>query len=145
MSKDAHSSGGVGSSNPRRWRGERLHHRGHGVCQVICAFCVVIDSWLASRTCRTYLEYILECHKVGHPGLHHTSSFPHLKDTFVYEDTGEHHILMKMVCLLYNLRARTVGIKQIKNVFMKHLNEDANNEMNMMWRCWHVLIIYLIL
>ena len=60
------------------------------------------------------------------------SSFPRLKDTFVYEDTGEHRILMKMVCLLYNLRARTVGINQIKNVFMKHLNEDANNEMNMM-------------
>ena len=42
------------------------------------------------------------------------SSFPRLKDTFVYEDTGEHCILMKMVCLLYNLRARIVGINQIK-------------------------------
>ena len=60
------------------------------------------------------------------------SSFPSLKDTFIYEDTGEHRILMKMVCLLYNLRAHTVGINQIKNVFMKHLNEDANNEFNMM-------------
>jgi len=60
------------------------------------------------------------------------SSFPRLKDTFVYEDTGEHRILMKMVCLLYNLCACTVGINQIKNVFMKHLNEDANNKMNMM-------------
>jgi hypothetical protein len=55
-----------------------------------------------------------------------------LKDTFVYEDTGEHRILMKMVCLLYNLRARTIGINQIKNVFMSHLNVDANNKMNMM-------------
>ncbi len=60
------------------------------------------------------------------------SSFPRLKDTFIYEDTGECRILMTMVCLLYNLCARTVGINQIKNVFMKHLNEDANNEMNMM-------------
>ncbi len=42
------------------------------------------------------------------------SSFPSLKDTFIYEDTGEHRILMKMVCLLYNLRAHTVGINQIK-------------------------------
>jgi hypothetical protein len=40
------------------------------------------------------------------------SSFPRLKDTFVYEDTGEHRILMKIVCLLYNLRARTIGINQ---------------------------------
>ena len=60
------------------------------------------------------------------------SSFPRLKDMFVYEDTGERRILMKMVCLLYNLRAGTVGINQIKNVFMKHLNEDDNNKMNMM-------------
>jgi hypothetical protein len=60
------------------------------------------------------------------------SSFPCLKDTFVYEDTGERHILMKMLCLLYNLRARSVGINQIKNVFMKQLEEDANNEFGMM-------------
>ena len=60
------------------------------------------------------------------------SSFPRLKDTFVYEDTGERRILMKMLCLLYNLRARTVGINQIKNVFMKQLDEDANNEFSMM-------------
>ena len=60
------------------------------------------------------------------------SLFPRLKDTFVYKDTGEHRILMKMLCLLYNLRARSVGINQIKNVFMKQLEEDANNEFGMM-------------
>jgi hypothetical protein len=60
------------------------------------------------------------------------SSFPRLKDTFDYEETGERRILMKMLCLLYNLRARTVGINQIKNVFMKQLDEDANNEFDMM-------------
>ena len=32
MHKAAHPLGGVGSSNPRRWRGERLHHHGDGVC-----------------------------------------------------------------------------------------------------------------
>ena len=51
---------------------------------------------------------------------------------FVYEDKGERHILMKMVCLLYNLLARTVGINQIKNLFMRHLDVNANKEMNMM-------------
>jgi len=60
------------------------------------------------------------------------SSFPCLKDTFVYEDTDERRILMKMLCLLYNLRVRSVGINQIKNVFMKQLEEDANNEFGMM-------------
>ena len=63
-------------------------------------------------------------------GMHDIqTSFPRLKGTFVYEDTGEHRILMKMVYLLYNLRTRSVGINQIKNVFMKHLNEDANNKL----------------
>ena len=60
------------------------------------------------------------------------SSFPHLKDTFVYEETGERRIVMKVICLLYNLRAHSVGINQIKNVFMKQLDEDANNEFGMM-------------
>jgi hypothetical protein len=59
------------------------------------------------------------------------SSFPRLKDTFVYEENGERRIVMKMICLLYNLRARSVGINQIKNVFMKQLDEDANNEFRM--------------
>jgi hypothetical protein len=44
MRKDAHPSGGVGSSNPCRWRGERLHHHGDGVCHVVCAICAVSDS-----------------------------------------------------------------------------------------------------
>ena len=39
---------------------------------------------------------------------------------------------MKMLCPLYNLRARTVGINQIKNVFMKQLDVNANNEFDMM-------------
>jgi hypothetical protein len=32
MRKAARPSGGVVSSNPRRWMGERLHHHGGGVC-----------------------------------------------------------------------------------------------------------------
>ena len=60
------------------------------------------------------------------------SSFPCLKDTFVYKEMGEHQILMKMVCLLYNLCVRTVGINQIKNVFISHLKVNTNNETNMM-------------
>ncbi len=35
------SAGGKDSSKPRRWRGERLHHHGDGVCMVVCAFCAV--------------------------------------------------------------------------------------------------------
>jgi hypothetical protein len=46
--------------------------------------------------------------------------------------SAERRIVMKMLCLLYNLRAHTVGINQIKNVFMKQLDVNANNEFDMM-------------
>jgi hypothetical protein len=32
------SAGGKDSSNPRRWRGERLHHHGDGVCLLFVLF-----------------------------------------------------------------------------------------------------------
>jgi hypothetical protein len=49
MCKAAHPLGGVGSSNPRRWRGERLHH-----------LCVFFDSLLISRMCPTYILEVLQ-------------------------------------------------------------------------------------
>jgi hypothetical protein len=38
MLKAAHPSGGMDSSNSRRWRGERLHHHGDGVCLFLVLF-----------------------------------------------------------------------------------------------------------
>ena len=55
MRKATHPSSGMSSTNPRHWRGERLHHHGDGVCHVVCAFCAVSDSWIVSRTHRTYI------------------------------------------------------------------------------------------
>ncbi len=43
MRKAAHPSGGVVSSNPRCWRGERLHHHGGGVCWLFVL--LWIDLW----------------------------------------------------------------------------------------------------
>jgi hypothetical protein len=44
MRKAAHPSGGMGMSNPRCWRGERLEHHGDVVCHGVCAFCAVSGS-----------------------------------------------------------------------------------------------------
>jgi hypothetical protein len=54
------------------------------------------------------------------------SSFPRLKDRFVFEKYGERRLILKMIILLYNLRARKVGINQIKNTFLPALNVNAN-------------------
>ena len=58
------------------------------------------------------------------------SSFPRMLDRLVYEERGERRIMMKMMILLYNFRARLVGINQIKNVYMANLIQDANNYLN---------------
>ena len=55
------------------------------------------------------------------------SSFPRLKDRLLYETNGERRIIFKSIFLLYNLRARKVGINQIKNVYMTCLNQNAND------------------
>jgi hypothetical protein len=47
MRKAAHPSGGMESSNPRRWRGEQLHHHGGGVCWLVVF--VVVERLVMSR------------------------------------------------------------------------------------------------
>ncbi len=55
------------------------------------------------------------------------SSFPRICDRMPYEQKGERRFAIKMMIYLYNLRARMVGINQIKNVFQPALNRDARN------------------
>jgi hypothetical protein len=46
------------------------------------------------------------------------ASFPRVKDRFIFEERGERRIVMKMFVLLYNMRARMVGINQIQNTYI---------------------------
>jgi DDE superfamily endonuclease len=55
------------------------------------------------------------------------ASFPRLKDRFIYEERGERRRIMQMCFLLYNLRARRVGINQIHSVYVPALNVNAND------------------
>ena len=52
-------------------------------------------------------------------------SFPRLKDRIKYEVHGERKEILQCIVLLYNFRARTVGLNQITNTFMPHLSKDA--------------------
>jgi hypothetical protein len=45
------------------------------------------------------------------------SSFPRLKDRFVYKERGMRKITLKLLLLIYNMRARMVGINQIRNTY----------------------------
>ncbi len=54
------------------------------------------------------------------------TSFPRIKDRFVYEERGERRIILKMFVILYNMQARMVGISQIRNTYMINLEQDAN-------------------
>jgi hypothetical protein len=56
------------------------------------------------------------------------ASFPRVKDRFAYKERGERRIALKMFVLLLNMQARMVGINQIRNIYMQHLEGDANED-----------------
>jgi hypothetical protein len=53
------------------------------------------------------------------------TSFPWLCDRFHYKECGKRQIILKMMVLLFNLRARMVGINHIRNTYMRHLTHNA--------------------
>ena len=59
------------------------------------------------------------------------SSFPRLKDRMIFEEKGERKVILKMMLLLFNLRARVEEINQIKSVYMKNVDVDANGKFSM--------------
>jgi hypothetical protein len=56
------------------------------------------------------------------------TSFPWIKDQLVYKERGERRICLKALVLMYNMHERMVGIIQIRNTYMKHLNRNANTD-----------------
>ncbi len=56
------------------------------------------------------------------------TSFPRIKDQFVYEEQGEQQIVMRLLVLLYKMLARMVGINQIQNTYMRQFNRNANKD-----------------
>ena len=47
MRKAAHPLGGMGSSNPRRWRGERLQHHGDVIVMLFVLFVRFLTPYLS--------------------------------------------------------------------------------------------------
>lgn len=58
------------------------------------------------------------------------SSFPRIKDQMHFEQNGERKKIISSLVLLFNLRARLVGINQILSTFMPYLGPEANHLLN---------------
>ena len=56
------------------------------------------------------------------------SSMPRMKDRIKYEEHGEWKVSLTVFILLYNLRARMVGLNQLNSFYATPLNRDANLE-----------------
>ena len=56
------------------------------------------------------------------------SSMPRMKDRMKFEVRGERKVTLTMMILIYNLRARMVGINQLQSFYTASLNRDANIE-----------------
>ena len=53
------------------------------------------------------------------------ASFPRLKDRLPYEEVGERRVILRLIVLLYNFRASTVGFNQIQTTYMPQLHQNA--------------------
>ena len=53
-------------------------------------------------------------------------AFSRIKDRFDYEERGERGIILNLVPRLNNLRANMVGIHQIRNTYIKHLERSPD-------------------
>ena len=53
---------------------------------------------------------------------------PRIKDQMKFETRGERKVTFTMMILLYNLRARAVGINQLQSFYAAPLHHDANVE-----------------
>jgi len=54
------------------------------------------------------------------------SAFPRLTEALKYEECGkERRVYLMLMCLLYNFRLETVGLNQIRNVYVPEWSKDA--------------------
>ncbi len=71
------------------------------------------------------------CRQAAEWGMRaYQSSFPRVKDRFIYETNGDRVQMLLFITLLYNYRAANVGLNQIQTVYMFYLSQDANRLLN---------------
>ena len=53
-------------------------------------------------------------------------AFPRSKERFHYEENGERKVYVTLLCLLYNYRIETVGLNQIRTVYVPEWQKDRD-------------------
>ncbi len=119
MRKAARPSGGMESLNPRRWRGERLHHHGGGDCWLFvllwmdlwCHELIVCKKWYKHNLKMRLTHYFLI-----HIGVHHTMWIQHwVVLQFVHPALQSHMIWIYLV----TAESSSMAITQISFVLLK--------------------------
>ena len=77
-----------------------------------------IRNALSETSCRQFSEWGMRLLQ---------GSFPRIVDRFPFENIGKRKLFIHLCVLLSNLRARRVGINQIRNVYLPHLENDVTN------------------
>jgi hypothetical protein len=81
-----------------------------------------IATMATSKKHREYLRQNLSLRQAAEWGMRaYQGSFPRLKMTLRWELNGERHVLLWLAVLLYNYRANTDGLNQIRSVYMASL------------------------
>ena len=70
---------------------------------------------------------------MGDAGIPIINVTSYIKDCMIFETRGERRVTLTMMILLYNLRARAVGINQLKSVYTAPLDRNANIEFVGLW------------
>ena len=118
---------------------EEVHERvpGGAVCVMDSAFSsvgrpYVLKSIQAHHRAENAQEYMMyeqatSIRQAAEWGMHALrSSFGRLKGTLRYETYGQRSLILESIVFLHNWRANTVGLNQIKTVFMPHLNQNVD-------------------
>ena len=118
-----------------------LYERNGGKCVMDSAFCArgndfVIKSIQNYHSAKNADEFMMlteatSMRQAAEWGMRALQgSFPRLKCRIVYEEKGERQLIIESIVLLYNWRANTVGINQIRTTFMPYLDKYCDRMVN---------------
>jgi DDE superfamily endonuclease len=134
--------GSLHDSTLAEWGGvyerlEEVFNRTGGVCCVDSAFAsanapYLIRSSENATACANALDLVRQeqatsLRQAAEWGMRAIQgAFPRLKETIKIEENGERSVILNLMPLLYNYRLATVGLNQLRNVYVPSWSVDAD-------------------